>query len=343
VARNEIAARFFTVKCSVAVYDYLEAQQTEGRANMPRAVQFDHYGGIDVLQLAEVEKPVPKDREVVVRVKAAGINPGEAKIREGLLHSMFPASFPSGEGTDFAGIVDSVGEWVTKFKTGDEVAGYTHNRASQADYVLSDEANLTLKPSNVSWEIAGSLFVTGTTAYAAVGAVDIKDEDKVVVSGAAGGVGSIAVQLAKLKGARVFGIAGDHDLDWLRSLSVTPISYKGEHTDVEARIRGTAPNPSAFIDTVGEGYVKMAIKLKIKPERIDTIVDFKTAQLHGAKTVGGSEAASATVLKILLDDIASGSLVVPIAKTFKLEEVHQAFDFLEHEHHRGKVVLLTDV
>ena len=84
------------------------------------------------LQIAEVEKPTPSDREVVVKVKAAGINPGEAKIREGLLHSRWPATFPSGEGTDFAGVVGSVGSWVTRFKPGDEVTGYTHNRASRA-------------------------------------------------------------------------------------------------------------------------------------------------------------------------------------------------------------------
>jgi len=309
---------------------------------MPRAVKFDHYGEVEVLHLVEVEKPVPDDREIVVRVKATGINPGEAKIREGLLDSVWPANFPSGEGTDFAGIVDSVGKWVTKFKSGNEVAGYTHNRASHADYVLVDETNLAMKPPSVSWEAAGSLFVTGTTAYAAVDAVGIEEEDKVIVSGAAGGVGSIAAQLAKLKGARTFGIAGDHDEDWLRSLSITPISYKGELEDVKARIRAVAPNPNAFIDTVGRGYVKMAIKLEIKPERIDTIIDFETARLHGVKTVGSSNAASVTVLQELLDYIADGSLVIPIARTFKLEEVRDAFDFLEHQHHRGKVVLLTD-
>ena len=309
---------------------------------MPRAVQFDHYGGIEVLHVTEVEKPVPNGKEVVVRVKAAGINPGEAKIREGLLDSRWPANFPSGQGTDFAGIVDSVGEWVTKFKPGDEVAGYTHNRASQADYVLVDEANLAVKPPSVTWEVAGSLFVAGTTAYAAVHAVGAGPKDKVIVSGAAGGVGSIATQLAKLKGADTFGIAGDHDQDWLRGRGITPISYKGELEDIEARIRELAPNPDAFIDTVGGGYVKMAVKLRIKPERIDTITDFETAQLHGAKTIGGSEAASAPVLQELLDDIANGSLVVPIARSFKLEEVQDAFDFLENQHHRGKVVLLTD-
>src|SRR5271169_2240910 len=108
-----------------------------------QAVRFDEYGGVEVLHLAEVPVPVPGPGQVLVQVKAAGINPGEAKIRDGMLHSRFPAVFPSSEGSDFAGIVAQAGPGVTGFATGDEVIGYTNNRASHAEYVVTDVANLT--------------------------------------------------------------------------------------------------------------------------------------------------------------------------------------------------------
>ncbi|HYB86498.1 MAG TPA: alcohol dehydrogenase catalytic domain-containing protein, partial [Streptosporangiaceae bacterium] len=128
---------------------------------MPKAVRFDRYGGIDVLQVVEVARPVPGSGQVLVRVKAAGINPGEAKIREGLLHARWPATFPSGEGADLAGVVAGAGPGVTAFSAGDEVIGYTDNRASHAEYVLIEAGNLTAKPAGVPWEEAGALPVAG--------------------------------------------------------------------------------------------------------------------------------------------------------------------------------------
>ena len=165
---------------------------------MPRAVSFDHYGDLDVLQVVEVERPTPGPGEVLVRVKAAGINPGEASIRKGLMHELWPATFPSGEGSDLAGVVEALGEGVEGFSAGDEVIGFTDRRASQAELVVVPAENLVHRPPNVSWEAAGALFVAGTTAYAAVRAVDLAPGETVVISGAAGGVGSIAVQLARL-------------------------------------------------------------------------------------------------------------------------------------------------
>src|SRR5881275_1003860 len=138
---------------------------------MPRAVRFDTYGGVDVLKVVEVARPVPEPREALVRIKAAGINPGEAKIRQGLLHDRWPATFPSGQGSDLAGIVARTGPRVTAFAEGDEVIGFTDNRASQTEYALVEAGNLTARPAGVPWEAAGSLFVVGATAYAAVRAV----------------------------------------------------------------------------------------------------------------------------------------------------------------------------
>ena len=117
---------------------------------MPKAVRFDEYGGVDVLKVVDVPQPVPGPGQVLVRVKATGINPGEAKIRDGLLHARWPATFPSGEGSDLAGVVAATGPDVTGFPAGDEVIGFTDNRASHAEYVLADAENLTPRPAGVS-------------------------------------------------------------------------------------------------------------------------------------------------------------------------------------------------
>src|SRR5690349_4792940 len=120
---------------------------------MPRAVRFDDYGGLDVLQVVDVERPVPERGELLVAVKAAGINPGEAKIREGRLRDRFPATFPSGEGSDLAGVVTEVGEGVEEFGPGDEVIGWTDNRASHAEFVVVGADHATRRPPQVPWEV----------------------------------------------------------------------------------------------------------------------------------------------------------------------------------------------
>src|SRR5437868_8523114 len=128
---------------------------------MSRAVRFDRYGGADVLEVREVDPPEPGAGQLLVRVKAAGINPGEAKIRQGLLHERWPATFPSGQGSDLAGVVEQVGDGVENFRPGDEVIGFTDARGSQAELVVVDAANATPKPAGVPWEVAGALFVVG--------------------------------------------------------------------------------------------------------------------------------------------------------------------------------------
>src|ERR1700735_4817326 len=245
---------------------------------MSRAVRFDHYGGSDVLQVVDVPDPVPGPGEVLVRVKATSINPGEAKIREGLLDSLFPATFPSGQGSDFAGVVEGVGVDVTAAGTGDEVIGYSDNRNSQAELIVVPAENLTPRPPSVPWEVAGSLHVAGVTAWAAVRAVSLSDDDTVVVAGAAGGVGVFAVQLAGLTGATVIGLAGESKHGWLRSHDVVPVLY-GD--GVEDRIRAAAPDGvGAFLDLVGGGYVELALGLGVAPDRIDTIADIHAVLKH---------------------------------------------------------------
>ncbi len=304
---------------------------------MPRAVRFDQYGGLDVLQVVEVERPIAGSGKVLVRVKAAGINPGEASIRKGLFADRWPSTFPSGQGSDLAGIVEELGPGVTDVAVGDEVIGFSNNRSSQAELVVVEAGDLVPRPANVSWSQAGALFVAGTTAFAAVRSVALDAGDTVVVSGAAGGVGSIAVQLAKNADARVIGLAGAANHQWLTDHGVIPITY-GD--GVEERIRAAAGGKvDAFIDTFGGGYVELALKLGVAKSRIDTIIDFAAAAKYGVKTEGNHEAANAEVLAQLAGLLAAGQLEIPIAKVYPLDEVREAYRELEQRHTRGKIVL----
>jgi NADPH:quinone reductase-like Zn-dependent oxidoreductase len=305
---------------------------------MPKAVRFERYGDVDVLQVIDVPRPVPQDGQVVVRVRAAGINPGEASIRRGLLHERWPATFPSGQGSDLAGVVDELGSGVAGVAVGDEVIGFTHDRASQAELVAVDADHLTPRPAGVPWEVAGALFVAGATAHAAVHAVAPGDGDTVVVSGAAGGVGTIAGQLARLAGATVLGLASPPHHRWLRDHGIVPVAY-GD--GVEQRIRDAAGGGvDALVDTFGGGYVDLAVALGVAPDRIDTIADFAAAQRHGTKTDGNMAGARAEVLAEVAGLIESGRLDVPIARTYPLADVRDAYRELEQRHTLGKIVLI---
>ncbi len=305
---------------------------------MPKALRFDHYGGRDVLYVAEVERPVPSLGEVLVAVRAAGINPGEAAIREGRMDAVFPATFPSGQGSDLAGVVAEVGDGVDGFGVGDEVLGWSGRRSSQASYVVVPAEHLVAKPTSLSWEAAGSLYVVGVTAFAAVRAVDLQPNDTVVVSGAAGGVGSLVVQLVRIRGADVIGIASEPHHEWLTSVGVTPVAY-GE--DLADRIRALAPEGvNAFIDTFGDDYIRLAIDLGVPRDRIETIIAFQAAQEYGVKSEGSSTASTPEVLSEMASLVASGRIELPITATYPLDQAREAYAELERRHTLGKIVLL---
>jgi NADPH:quinone reductase-like Zn-dependent oxidoreductase len=229
---------------------------------------------------------------------------------------------------------------VHEFRVGDEVIGFTDGRGSHAEVVAVGAGNLTPRPPGVSWEVAGSLFVAGTTAYAAVRAVSLREGDTVVVSGAAGGVGCLAVQLARNAGAKVVGLASERHHEWLERHGVIPVTYGDKVAD---RILLASGGPvDAFVDTFGAGYVKLAIDLGVRPERIDTVIDFAAAQKYGVKTDGNSAAATREVVAELARLVAEGRLEVPIAKVYPLSEVQAAFRELEERHTLGKIVLRPD-
>lgn len=301
-----------------------------------RAVRLTGYGDVDVLELADVASPQPGPGQAVVKMRAAGLNLGESKIRLGALKDRFPTEFPSGEGSDLAGTVESVGPGVSAVAAGDEVAGFTDERASHAELVPVEAANLVRKPARVSWEVAGSMFVAGTTGYAAVRAVAPKPGETVLVAGAGGGVGGIAAQLALQEGARVLGVAAPRDHEWLAGLGVTPISYGPQ---LASELDSRAERIDALIDTAGHGYVAIGIDRGIPPERIDTVIDFPAVERYGVKADGNAAAGNAEVLATLLELVDAGRLDLPIAATFPLEQVRDAYRYLESKPARGKVVL----
>ena len=233
-------------------------------------------------------RPTPAPGQVLVAVKAAGINPLETSIRSGAMKEVFPTTFPAGQGLDLAGQVVELGEGVDGFTVGQDVVGFTENQSSHADYVLVKAANLVPKPGNVSWEVAGGLYVVGTTAYAAVAAVGVQAGDTVVVSGAAGGVGSLAVQLAKHRGATVIGLASPANHDWLSAHVVidTIINFAdaaryGVKTDGNSAA-ATAGVLAELLDLIDRGELEVPIAAAYPLEDVrDAFRDLERRRTRG--------------------------------------------------------------
>jgi len=303
-----------------------------------KAVQFDRFGGPEVLEIRDVPRPAPAPGEVLVAVKAAGINPGEIGIREGLLEARWPTTLPCGEGSDFAGIVEELGEGVAAYAAGDEVCGWSDQRASHAEFVVAPTSQLAAKPSSIPWEVAGSLYVAPFAAYASVEAVALEPGEVVAVSAAAGGVGSVAVQLAKRAGATVIGLASERNHDWLRRKGVIPVTYgEGQGERILAAADGRL---DAFIDTFGGGYVDLAIELGVAPERINTIADFEAIARVGVHGDGTASVSNEATLRDIVGLVADGELEIPIERTLPLAEVREAYRELALRASRGKIVLL---
>ena len=303
-----------------------------------RAVRFDQYGDRDVLHVTEVPMPSPAAGEVLVEVRAAGINPGEAAIRSGAMRERFPATFPSGQGSDLAGVVTALGDGVTDFGLGDEVLGFSWQRSSHATHVVVPVTQLIPKPAALSWEVAGSLYVVGCTAWAAVDAVAPKPGETVAVSAAAGGVGTVTVQLLAVHGAHVLGIASPANADWLTAHDATPVPY-GDGL-AEALTAAAPDGIDAFIDLFGPGYVQLAVDLGIPRDRIETIISFQKAQELGTRSAGSEGASTREVLTEMADHVASGRIEIPVAATYPLDRVRDAYAELEQRHTRGKIVLI---
>ena len=305
---------------------------------MSRAVRFAEYGDVDVLHIADVPIPEAADGQVVVRVRAAGVSTGEVKIRSGAMDKMAPAHFPEGEGTEFAGVVRSVGRGVEDFEPDDEVIGFADIRGAQADYVPAPTTNVLKKPAGLDWDTAAAAVSPGATAISVIDAVAPKAGETIVVAGASGGVGVVAVQLAVRAGARVIATASEPNHEYLRGLGAEPVAY-GE--GVEERIRALAPDGvDAFADCHGDGNVDLAQRLGVPVERINSIADFEAAGRVGAKTQGMYQLADIKAALIpFVDEVATGAIKVPIKDRFPLEQVQDAYRRLTQAGGIGRVVL----
>jgi len=297
------------------------------------AVRIPRFGDSSVLELVQVPERDPGPGEVMVAVRFAGINPGEIGIREG----RFGGTPPFGQGSDFAGDVVGTGPGVTAWRVGDEVIGMSDERSAHADYVTIAADRLVAKPTELRWDVAGSLYVAGTTAVAAVDAVAPRTGETVVVAGAAGGVGILAAQLATRAGARVIGTASEGNHAALRDLGVEPVAYGDGVAD---RIRALAPDGvDAFIDTHGSGNVDLAFSLGVEAARIETIIDF-AAGSRGVQTVGMSAVADpAAAVALVAELLARGEIELPIKARYPIDEVATAYDALAARHGLGKIVL----
>lgn len=304
-----------------------------------RAVRFERYGGRDVLRVVDIAMPEPAEGEVVVAVRAAGINPGEVSIRSGALHDFLPATFPSGQGSDLAGVVSAVGSGASDYAVGDEVLGYSWRRSSHATHAAVPVGQLVRKPPALDWVVAGSLFVAASSAYAAVRAIDPQAGETVAVSAAAGGVGTLTVQLLVRRGVRVLGIASAANADWLTGHGAEPVGY-GDGLRERLRAAAAPGRIDAFIDLFGPQYVDLAVDLGIPVDRIESVVRSDRAVELGVKLDGSMSAATPEILAELADLAATGALEVPIAATYPLDRVADAFAELEQRHTRGKIALI---
>ncbi|MEU4556931.1 NADP-dependent oxidoreductase [Actinoplanes sp. NPDC023936] len=303
---------------------------------MPRAVRFEQYGGPEVLQVVNVPRPVVPAGRVLVEVVTAALNPGEIGIRAGVFASIWPATFPEGQGNDYSGVVAEVGQGVTEFQVGQPVLGFAP-RAAQAEFVVADPAALAHKPAGLGWDEAATIAGVGATAWAGVEAVFPREGETVVVSAAAGGVGVITAQLAALRGARVIGTAGEGNLDYLASLGVIPVRYG---PGLLERLLAAAPDGvDAYLDTFGAGNVDIAIALGVPPYRINTVADGNGVRKYGVHSDAQEQADSPQIWDELARLVAAGRIVVPIAQAYPMDRVADAYRDLATRHVRGKRVL----
>lgn len=300
-----------------------------------RAAKFSRYGGVDELEIVDIETPTPGPGEVLVEVLTAGINHIEGYLRLGQLADEFPVDFPQGQGSDFAGLVVAVGEGVTAFSRGSEVLGHA-TMASHASHIVVPEINLVAKPAALSWEVAGSLFLAGLAANDGVEAVHVGKGDTVVISAAAGGVGSMQAHLALGRGATVIGTCGELNFDYLRSIGVKPVYYGDGVAD---RIRELAPHGvNAFIDNYGNN-LELAENLGVGLHRVRSSNDRRDIELRAIRPTPEDAAAHTRVLAKITELAALRTINVLISGFYPFDAIREAFGDLEQHHSRGKVVL----
>ncbi|MFD7134793.1 NADP-dependent oxidoreductase [Streptomyces sp. NPDC059894] len=309
-----------------------------------RAVQFAEYGPPSVLRIVEVPQPHAGLGEIRIAVRASSVSPGEVRIRSGAIREVLPTVFPARTGYEAAGVVDEVGEGVSGVHVGDEVFGAvpSTDRGANADHVV-----LTVwarKPAAWTWEEAAGATGAVETSFRVLDRLAVTSGHTVLVQGAAGGTGSVAVQLAVVRGATVIGTASEHNHDFLRSLGAEPTTYG---PGLVERVRALAPSGvNAVFDCAG-GALPDLVAIAGDPARVVTVADI-TAAAHGvhmshtspSTALGPADPPAVHGLAIAVELAEQGRLRIPVAGAFPLAEVAAAHALSESRHARGKIVLL---
>ncbi|MEU4273157.1 NADP-dependent oxidoreductase [Streptomyces sp. NPDC026092] len=305
-------------------------------ATIARRLQHAAYGGPEVLELAEVPLPEPGHGQVRVRIHAAGANALDSKLRRGLFTpgQEAPAE-PQPLGLEMAGVIDAVGPGVTEWDLGRPVLGRTVRPDALATHALASVDGIVAKPGSLTFEHAAALPVAAETAYRTLRELGLRSGQTLLVHAAAGGVGLMAVQLARAWGATVIGTAGEANHAYLRELGATPVTYGEGLAD---RVRAAAPQGiDAVLDASGRGVLPLSVELAGSPENVVTIADLDAAR-HGVRfSKGGLPLPQvwADVLPLIED----GRLRMPIEAVFPLEKASDAYRRLEGGHLRGKIVI----
>ncbi|MBY8886067.1 NADP-dependent oxidoreductase [Streptomyces sp. PTM05] len=301
---------------------------------MPNAITYANYGGPDVLVLTEVDAPRPGPGQVRIRVSAASVNPLDLKIRTGAMDAVRPVEFPVRPGLDVAGVVDEAGEGAAA-AVGDEVFGGALD-GGYSEYALLEQP--VAKPEGVSFATAAALVTVGETAYRVLHQLGAAEGETLLIHGAGGSVGTIAVQLAVARGITVVATAGEYDLQRLTALGATAVRY-GEGWP--ERVKAAAPQGvDRVFDTSGAGVLAESVDLTGDADRVITIADMAAAQ-HGVRfSAGGPGGRMPQALPELAALAAAGKLDLPIGATYPLAEAARAHADIEAGRTRGKVVLL---
>ncbi|MEW2522481.1 NADP-dependent oxidoreductase [Actinacidiphila alni] len=303
-----------------------------------KAIAFTEYGSADVLRTLDTELPEPGPGQVRIAVRTAAVNPLDSKIRAGVMRQVFPVTFPHVPGVEAAGVVEAVGEGVEGLTVGDEVFGQTATGA-YAEHALADVSRIALKPGTLSWEQATAVPVAAETAYRALELLGVRAGETLLIHGAAGGVGTVAVQIAVARGITVIGTASEANHDHLRRLGAIPVTYGDGLAD---RVRAAAPGGiDAALDAAGQGDVlAVSVELTGGTERVVTIVDAVGAGKAGVRFTSGADGyRGEPAFEEALALFAVGKLTLAIHATFPLAEAAAAQRASEAGHLTGKIVL----